>query len=197
MSSKLKQRSITGRRYPAPILLRINRLACSLRTGSWRTSRNKKPRMVKLLRNATLRGNGVISGLSAPCITIVPPTDIAFAICSICGPPTASKATSRCSPPKRKTSASYKSGSSSLAITFLTPRSSKRCFFSIVCVLAMTLAPAASAICIAASPTLLEAAVIKIVFPFETPPAWITPPQAVKYCIQIEEASSQLKLSGL
>lgn len=94
-----------------------------LRTGSWRTSRNKKPRIVKLLRNATLRGNGVISGLSAPCITIVPPTDIAFAICSICGPPTASKTISRCSPPKRKTSASYKSGSSSLAITSLTPRS--------------------------------------------------------------------------
>ena len=61
----------------------------------------------------------------------------------------------------------------------------------------MTLAPAASAICIAASPTLLEAAVIKIVLPFETPPAWITPPQAVKYCIQIEEASCQLKPSGL
>lgn len=66
MSSKLKQQSITGRRYPAPILLRIKRLACSLRTGSWGTSRNKKPRMVKLLRNAIFRGNGVISGLSAP-----------------------------------------------------------------------------------------------------------------------------------
>ncbi len=53
----------------------------------------------------------------------------------------------------------------------------------------MTLAPAASAICIAASPTLLEAAVIKIVFPFQTPPGmdYTTPKPVQILTSMIEE----------
>ena len=84
----------------------------------------------------------------------------------------------------------------SVATTWSAPASRRAVALSPLRVVAIETAPRWRAICSAARPTLLDAAVTITVWPARRPPTSTRPPHAVRYCIQIEVASSKDSRSG-
>src|SRR5262245_6117575 len=84
----------------------------------------------------------------------------------------------------------------SVTITWFAPSASNSSSLSILRVVAIEIAPSALTVSMAASPTLLDAAVISANSPFLSWPTSIKAPYAVIYCIQIEVASVGVSCAG-